>query len=126
MTSSIPDGISFSDLEKLSAAAQSEDVPQEQAPAPQNLSEEELKDLVEAAFDKSMELCGNPLFHKLLIMRMSYHFVEWHTSVGQKMFAEGEEAAGTCWLRDAGKFQALGDIIASINLGPDDFITPTK
>ena len=124
MTSSIPDGISFSDLQKLADQAPDEQKKETSVYGKQKLTEEELIDLVDKAFKASFELCGDPMMNKLLMMRMAHHYIEWHTQVAGRMAEEGSTAGAVNWLRDAGKFQSIMDILRAINMGPGDFVTP--
>ena len=123
---SIPDGVSFSELQKLAETASAEEQTTEQSGptwGDKELTKDQLLQAVEDAFDASMEMCNDPLFHKLIVMRICSNFVSWHTNVGVEHFPD-EEQAGVCWLRDAGKFQSMMDIMQSINVGQDDFVTP--
>ena len=44
-----------------------------------------------------------------------------HRQVAMAQFEEGNEKSGICWMRDAGKFQAMMDSLVNISIGPDDF-----
>ncbi len=124
MTASIPDGISFADLQALA-----KDAPDDTAIVPTEgpyagLNEEELKDLIDAWLENMHETNGHPMFAKAIVWRILSHMIEWHTAAGQHQFEEGDTQSAVCWLRDAGKFQSMTNILHTINIGPNDFITP--
>ena len=126
MSTSVPDGISFADLQALA-----KDAPDEAVNVPtkgpfNGLSEDELKDLVDAHLELIHEVCPDPMFAKALLWRLANNMIGWHTEAGKYQLEEGETQAAVCWLRDAGKFQAIGNILQTINVGPHDFITPAE
>ena len=126
MSTSVPDGISFADLQKLA-----KDAPDDSAIVPTDgpfngLSEEELKDLIDTWLENMHEANGNPMFAKAIVWRIISNMVDWHTAGGEHQFKEGETESAVCWLRDAGKFQSILNILQTINVGPHDFITPME
>ena len=126
MSTSVPDGISFADLQALA-----KDAPDDSAIVPtkgpfNGLSEEQLKDLVDAHLELIHEGCPDPMFAKALLWRLVNNMIGWHTEAGKHQFNEGDPESAVCWLRDAGKFQAIGNLLQTINVGPHDFITPVE
>ncbi len=126
MSTSVPDGISFADLQALAKNA-----PDDSAIVPTDgpfagLSEEELKELVDAWLENMHETNGHPMFAKAIVWRIISNMVAWHSAAGEHQFTEGETQSAVCWLRDAGKFQAILDILMSIHIGDGDFITPAE
>lgn len=116
MTSSIPSGFSREDLEALMAQA-----PSDIDTTPESDDEEWTQDsLLEAAakvLDDSLEVCGEPVFHKAIMLIIASRMAEWHTNTSRRQ--ETTEAT-EAWLRDAGKFQAVMDILTSLTVGPND------
>ena len=127
MTSSIPDGISFSELEGFAdqAALREEEAAKaaEETKGPRfgGMTQGEVEDLACEVLQDALEKCDDPIVHKIIMLRALSNMIDWHTRVGEKMFSEDEERAGTCWMRDAGKFQACMDILMNIQIGPEDF-----
>jgi hypothetical protein len=123
MTASIPDGISFADLQALA-----KDAPDDSAIVPtkgpyNGLDEEQLKDLTETWLENMHEACPHPMFAKALAWRILNNLLDWHTAAGLKQVEDGECENGMYWLRDAGKFQAMLNVFQTVSMGPDDFIT---
>ena len=126
MSTSVPDGISFADLQALA-----KDAPDDSAIVPTDgpfsgFSEEELKDLVNTWLENMHETCADPMFAKAILWRIIDNMIGWHTQAGKHQFEEGDTDSAVCWLRDAGKFQAMGNVLQTINVGPHDFITPLE
>ncbi len=126
MSTSVPDGISFADLQALAKDAPNGE-PAVPADGPYNgLTEDELKELVDDQLNKIHEACPHPMFAKAIIYRIIANMMEWHSAAGLSQINDGEKENAVYWLRDAGKFQAMLNIVCSIGVGPDDFITPDE
>ena len=119
MTASIPDGMSFSDLESLLESA-----PSDVTDAPQSEDDEDTRSDLQKVADKYLQLAldevNDPMVHKLMIMRGLSNMVQWHNRMGLNHFEDGDTEMGAAWLRDGGKFQACMDIMLSIKISPDD------
>ena len=119
MTASIPDGMSFSDLESLL-----ENAPSDVTDAPQTNDDKDTRSDLQKLADKhlqnALDEVNDPMVHKLMIMRALSNMINWHNNTGFGYFEDDETDMGGAWLRDAGKFQACMDIMLSIKIGPDD------
>ena len=121
MTSSIPESFNLDQLSELLENAPSEDdLHTPAANEDKEITPEFIDDCAMKALDYATELCKDPLVHKVMMMMIAHQMIGWHTSIGQKQFDIGEIESGVCWLRDAGKFQAMLDSLVSITIGPDD------
>ena len=121
MTSSIPESFNLDQLSELLENAPSEDDLHTPASNEEKeITPEFIDDCAMKALDFATELCSDPLVHKVMMMMIASRMVEWHTSIGQKQFDADEEMSGICWLRDAGKFQAMLDSLVNIGVGPND------
>ena len=114
MTSSIPDGISFGELEALAKAAPTEKTPE--LPF-----EERVRECVDRHLDQSADEIGDPMVHKEMLLEICRRMIGWHTEIGATCFEKDAEDMGVAWLRDAGKFQAAMAIIMGVSLGPNDY-----
>ena len=115
-----PDGISFSDLQDLM-----KDAPKERdVPTPTSPSAE--REAIEAAADKALEAVSKefkgPLVHEVMAAMVVRNLIDWHTHVGEELAKDGEFGMATAWLRDAGKCQAIMNLLFEINVGDDDFL----
>ena len=125
MAASIPDGISFADLQALA-----KDAPDDSSTILSHeglyngLTEDQLKDLVDTHLDLIHEACPDPMFAKAVLWRLINNMIGWHTEAGKHQIEGDDSESAICWLRDAGKFQAMANLLQTINVGPHDFITP--
>ena len=121
MTSSIPESFNLDQLSELLENAPSEDdLHTPAANEEKEITPEFIDDCAMKALDFASELCDDPLVHKVMMMMIASRMVEWHSSVGQRQFDAGENRSGVCWMRDAGKFQAMLDSLVNICVGPHD------
>lgn len=89
--------------------------------------DEPINDLPEDLFDQAEHWVqqasfnsDNPMIvHKLMIVAIVDRMIQFHEGVAQRLDEEGNGAAGA-WLKDAGKFQAIMNILQTIECGPDD------
>ena len=58
---------------------------------------------------------------KAILHMIAEKMLEWHTRVGVRLADEDDHNAAMGWLRDAGKFQAILNILSTIGVGPEDF-----
>jgi hypothetical protein len=118
MTSSIPDSFNLDEL-----SAMLENAPQEEElhTTEKELTPEFIEKVAMDALDMATEACPDPLVHKVIAMMVIHRMVDWHKHVASRQLEEGNEASMGAWMRDAGKFQAVMDILCSIAIGPDDF-----
>lgn len=120
-TSNIPNGFSMDDLQSMMENAAPESTPKGDGPhGDQGLTNEELEAKVDEIIESTFPICNDPLFHKVMAMRIILRMMVWHKEIA-KSRQEDDPASAGCWMRDAGKFQAVMDILTSIQVGPDDF-----
>jgi len=105
----------------LENAPQEEDLHASANNSDKELTPEYIQNIAEEALDFASSKCKDPLVHKVIMMAICSRMIEWHTHVAMTQFEEGNEQSGTCWMRDAGKFQAMMDSLVNIGVGPDDF-----
>ena len=120
MTSSIPDGISFGDLEALRENAPAEVEPVEKTDEPKfdGKTQQEVVDIAQHCVQDAIDQCNDPMVHKVMLFEIIENFIRWHTEAG---ITQDDDRSKICWLRDAGKFQAMANILSCVSVGPDDF-----
>ena len=122
-SSSIPDGISFEDLEGLAsqAAAREEidNVSDDSDKLSCGYTREEILNVAEKHCTAALEDINDPLVHKAMCVLMLNNMLEWHSKAGMN---QDSPVAQMCWHRDAGKFQAILNILDTISVGEEDFL----
>ena len=126
MTSSIPDGISFEDLEGLkSQAAAREEAEAQKTEGPYDgKTAEELVQYVQTEMERLSKEVGHAMLPKIVAYEMLNSLLGWHSRRGLSISTGGTEEdrckAAMCWHRDAGKFQAMLNILDTIDCGEGD------
>jgi hypothetical protein len=110
----IPDGISPDELQKHLKNALTED---------NAITENQFDDIFDEAEDwikRSATSSSDPLIlHKLIMVGIIDRMIQFHENVAVRMHENGE-GPGIPWLKDAGKFQAIMNILQTIECGPND------
>ena len=122
-TNSAPDAISFGDLQKLA-----ENAPQEAKPSKgdgpfDGMTEEQIMELVTKHILGAEEECEHPMYAKAMIVSLVDKLIEWHSRVALNLATDDENNASVGWARDAGKLQAIANIIYTISVCREDFMT---
>ena len=120
-----PDSFSMSDLEALLQDAP-RDITDIQPEASEDSDEREkrLTKLAASTLDAMIEpLDGqdSAQIEKLILHMIAQKMIEWHSRVGHRLAEDGENMAAMGWLRDAGKFQSILNILDTVTVGPEDF-----
>ena len=121
----IPDGISFDALKEYIESAVSED---ELKDTQENDTERfflnsELTERAIDIIDNSIDgLSGSQaiLVHKMMLHLLAQRMLEFHSKCGVMQIEDDETIQAISWLRDAGKFQAILNILATISCSEDD------
>lgn len=129
MTQSIPSGFSSEDLEAMLKNARHEDDCRSEQCEPtgegpfgsQGLTEEQVSELAYKFLDDAAEACDDPIVHKVMFIMIANNMLAWHSKMGCRFAEQGDSDQAMGWLRDAGKFQAILNILDTISVGPDDF-----
>ena len=116
MSTSVPDGISFSDLEALIEDAPTDIVDKVE----ETTEEDEFGKTVDKALDAFEAVSNEPTVAKAAVMSILSRMVAWHSAVSEAHMKEGEIESAIGWARDAGKFQACLNILSSISVSDDD------
>ena len=127
MTSSVPDSFSMDELSNmLENALHEEDLHAENCSCndcddKQEFTPEFIERVAQETLEAASERCPDPLVHKVMAMMVISRMVDWHKHVAQRQLDEGNLESMGAWMRDAGKFQGVMDILCNIAIGPDDF-----
>lgn len=138
MTSSIPSGFSSDDLQKMLENAMPEPEAKESHTCGGDDCEicgdndnETVINIARKIEDMMDELAEAHEVAPQLVAKLSMIFtinrmIEWHSHVGMQM-SEGEQHRSAIgWARDAGKFQAIANILDTISVDEDDFTCSDK
>jgi len=121
MTSSIPDSLSTSDLMAFMETAK-ENVPP--TDTMEDATQEELVDFAVENTFAAVQKIGTDFGYKLIADYCIYQLFCLHKA-GYEQFSEaGELDRAQSWALDAGQLQAIGKILRTVNVGPQDFQTP--
>ena len=59
---------------------------------------------------------------RLGVGELCERMLAWHTAAGIEEMEEGNIKSAVFWERDAGKFQAMLNILSSVSMGNNDFL----
>ena len=118
-----PDGISFSDLQKHAdeARKREEDVTPK-GPTFDGKTPEQIQEIVDTAANDLIEQCHDPMVHKAMIMELVERMISWHSNASIQQMEDDDLKSALFWSRDAGKFQAIANILSSVSMGPGDYL----
>lgn len=121
-TNSAPDAISFGDLQKLA-----ENAPQEAKPTKgdgpfDGMTEKQVMELVEKTILSAEAECEHPMYAKAMIVSLIDKLIEWHSRTAYHLSEDGDHSHAVGWARDAGKLQAIANIIYTISISREDFM----
>ena len=78
----------------------------------------DMAERVEAFMEEQLD---HPILAKVLLDRILIRMIGWHSSCGVQESQEGRHKSALMWGRDAGKFQAIANILDTITVCNDDF-----
>ena len=116
MSTSVPDGISFNELEALIEDAPTDIV--DQVNDDKEFDDFEAK--LNAAMEAFEEIADDAMTAKAAVQSIVARMCEWHSAVALKQMEADDTECAIGWARDAGKFQAVMNILTTISVGPDD------
>ena len=116
--SNIPNSLSGDDLQRLLENAQSEETD-----TPEIDSREHIDLTAIRLVQEAVEECRDPLVHKAMVVHIINGLIQWHDTMSEKMFERGETKSAIAWAADKGKFQSMMNILLTINLGEEDWMT---
>jgi len=134
MTQSIPNGFSSEELQRMLSEAQPEPTHEDDCDCCDTEGADvkhmsiSIAEDVQETMDNLAQNAGVPpqLVGKLVMLMTLNRMIEWHAHVGQMHAERGEHEGGASWVKDAGKFQACVNILATIMVSDDDFTIVDK
>lgn len=120
---SIPDAFSPEELQRMLAEAQPEP---EVTTDPDLQSQEYICEIAREAIDLACEKSSGPMVHKVMLHQIIQHMFDWHVKMAHSLLDEGMAQPAMGWSRDAGKFQAIMNILETISVQDDDFTCSAK
>ena len=125
----IPDSINPDTLQSLFDAAIQESKEQAKDSGPYGgYSQEAMLNIVSDAKDELLEKVSHPMAHKMMVLMIIQHFIDWHGNIAIDNVRAGHESStvrqmtcGLGWAEDIGKLKAAYEIFRSVSLGDEDF-----
>ena len=120
-----PDSISMADLIALSETAKQEDEVKFKKGPFDGLTQEQVEKLAFKTIDEAEDICGHPMLAKEIINQLLQKLASWHASVSENLCSDSDERElemGLGWARDCGKFQAIYNILETIELCENDWV----
>ena len=121
MTQSIPNGFSMDELQNMLNNAASENTDNNILYGRQELNQDELITATNDFIRESLEICSDPMFHKLILLVLIDRFYQFHDQISDELLEHDEIDAAKLWLKDAGHFQVMNNILINISIGKNDF-----
>lgn len=121
---SIPDSFSTEELQAMLAEAKSED----ECHAPTELTNDKLWELAGDYVQSSTDLVDDRhvVFHKAIMIQILHKMFDWHmimaNNIRENHDCDHAEEMADGWARDAGKLQAILNILESISMDDTDFL----
>ena len=78
------------------------------------LTESQVIALADKCLNIATDECDDPIVHKVMMCMIVNNMYQWHSTVAEKNDLHA-------WSRDAGKFQAIMNILDTISISEDDF-----
>ncbi len=124
--SNIPDSFSTEDLKALLEGAPKDIT--DQPIDPDDISPEQLQEIVDPLLDQALEKCPGPIVHKAMVMRILSQLLNYHMGMYDKINDGSASKAPTeirnevagGWARDAGHLQVMLKIMADIQMNDND------
>ena len=130
MTTSVPNSFNPEELAKMLKDAPKEaELGRDHSDRPvtyHDMSQETVERIASEAIDYASERSSGPMVHKVMAAMIISNMINWHSRM-HGVILDDEDGCQNCalsWARDAGKLQAIMDILFEVNMGDDDFLTP--
>lgn len=120
----VPDGISMDDLSSHLKDAPNEADIHDKCTCNHSTEADELIDIAQEQLQLTGRMTDDPVaLHKIMAVMIISKMIDFHMNVAKNTSDMPEESVHA-WIRDAGKFQAIQNILTSISCGPNDPYCP--
>lgn len=120
----VPDFISMDDLSSHLKDAPNEADIHDKCTCDHSAETDELIDIAQEQLQLTGRMTDDPVgLHKIMAVMIISKMIDFHMNVA-KSTADMSEESTHSWIRDAGKFQAIQNILTSISCGPNDPYCP--
>ena len=122
----VPDGISMDELTSHLKDAPIESDIHDECTCERAENTEDLMELDSEQIELTGRMTDDPVaFHKIMMVMIVSKLIDFHMNVATKSGGMDDDTS-QAWIRDAGKLQAVMNILTTISCGPDDpFVTAT-
>jgi len=116
----VPDGISMDELKSHLNDAPNESDIHEECTCERAENTEVLMQIASEQIALTGRMTDDPVaLHKIMMVMIVSNMIDFHMNVATK--ADGmDDTTSHAWIRDAGKFQAVMNILQTISCGPED------
>ena len=116
----VPDGISMDELKSHLNDAPNESDIHEECTCERAENTEDLMQLASEQIALTGRMTDDPVaFHKIMMVMIVSNMIDFHMNVATKA-GDMDDTISHAWIRDAGKFQAVMNILQTISCGPED------
>ena len=128
MTSSIPSGFSSEQLQDLLAKAQVDPAETTHQCIGDHVDpdaddyQERISEVAHDALEYALNQVNDPMVHKAMLVAICNNFIDFHNNVAEQLAEKEDLDRAAAWMRDAGKFQAIVNIVATVVCGANDFL----
>ena len=77
-------------------------------------------DVANKHLDAATDELKDPAVHGVMMELILNNMIRWHVHVAEKMLEQDETECAAAWMRDAGKFQAMANILDTVCFGEND------
>ena len=89
-------------------------------------SADDYEEMIMACADKHLDAATDevrdPMVHKAMVALICNNFLRFHNAMAAECLGDGNAVQAAAWSRDAGKFQAMMNILATVVCGENDFL----
>ena len=120
MTQSVPNGFSMDELKHMLEHAKAEPTPQPKGMG--EATQEELEALTDRLLSEALQEYNDPMVHKTMMVNIINNFIRWHCKMAEQAIeTDLDPRVIACWYKDAGKFQAIANILFTISCSDNDW-----